>query len=966
MHKIAKNSTKAIIFVIIYIFFIFFISLFKGINLYDIKLPYISISHLFIKINKKITLDAENINIHSSDNYQKLEFNLHKEFYLFTKILPFFNEIKLKNFKYNNQVIFKQIYLNKNNFYIYSKDLTILGEFNVKSNVSYVKINTFRYKNIVLNNSSIIFYYTPKYIAANVKFTYLKNPVYFSLFLKKSTLIHTASLKNFYFKIKNKKIYFKNCNLKGKININNFNYSEKLQCSNISIKYKKYSLFSHNNNIKLTNKYIYICSDKGNLEYKNYDLNLSKYELYYEPNKKNMMLYAKKDTIKYKNYLLQSEKLTLNYNFNTKSLFLHTINLSANANNTDFFSKELLVYKNKKTTYFFNDNKIKNKYFIFTNQKIKGNLQKITFSNIIGKIFNIESTITSLKINLKKKQAFSNKITLNNIIFFNNKIFFSKKPYVFKTQTHTLLDKNLKNLLKKFTIIIPITQIKGNNDINLTFSTNLKNFNINYIINSNNSLFKINNFQIPFSYKKLYINGNKFYSHMQIFDFNFPYRFLNCNFDSNISINIKDKYLNSFINIKKLNIDKYLEIKNFHEKVVLNLINKYMFLLNSAIFINLNNKTIYFYDLKRLLKYSPFKEIFNNGKSIIKILNNKIAIFVNSTLNYPIILNEKNPKKIKANILISKNDITINSNNKIKKISVNIKNLSTLKATIKNIDIDTVGLMNIVKSVKKIIKKINTNNAKPVNFKAFVKGYDTNFTYKNHKFITQKATFEYNKEFKFNAIYGKSILNAYTKNGYLIIKGKNYNTKTLIPLLSFFKHFNSLDIDFTLIHAPENFYTGNINIHYGVVGELKALNNLIAFINTIPAILTLQKTGFSSKGYIINKGNVKFFIYNDILYFKTIKIQGSTMNFDGKGYINLKNNYCKIKINVIIKLDIKKIPLIGRPISYLLFGKNRYLNEKVVVEGNINNPTIKHDLGIGLETPFILFKRILTLPFNTF
>ena len=960
MVKSTKNSIKAIIFVIIYIFFIFFISLFKGVHLYNIKIPFIKASHIYVKIDKKLIFKAENIDIRSSKNYQKAALNLHKEFYLFSKILPFFQEIKLKNIKYNGKTIFKNIKFVNNNIFINSKDLYLKGKFKLKYNVSYLNLNIIRYKNYEFKNFSSIFYYTPNFIFANINAIYKNKPVYIALKIKNSTIFNSLVFYDLPVIYKKIKINFTNCKGYGTININNNKFFEKLICKNISAKNKFY-IQIFNNKIKLNNKNIYLITKYAKINYPPYKINLSDLNLFYDFQPKNLMINAKKENVYYKQYKLNSSNITFNFNLKNKNLFLHTTNLKIN-NDINFSSKEILIYKNNHTLFFLNKNQIKNRYFTLKTKKINGNLQKIFVTDIIGKILNFKTFINSPIINIKTKKAKTDKIVLNNINFTNNILKFSKNSFNLNTHTATLFNKNIKEILNYFKIYIPIIQKKGKNDINISVWSNFKNFNVKYNINSKKSIFKIDNFSTPFYYRNLIISGNKYKTNIYLSNFLFPYQYLNSNIDANITINIPKKYLNSFVFIKKLNIDKYLQIKNFHEKIVLDLMKNYMFLLNSAIFVNLNNKTIYFYDLKRLLKYSIFHEIFQNGEAIIKLLNNKVAIFVNAQLNYPLILNQKNPKNIKANLLITKNNIQINTKNS----NVEIKNLKKLMGFIKNTDIDVIGLAKIIKSIDKLINEITKNNSSSYNFQAVVQGKNTNFIYKNHKFITQKATFEYNKEFKFSAKYGKSVLNGYTKKGYLLIEGKHYNTKTLIPLLSFFKHFSKIDLDFVLVRSPENFYTGKIYINSAIVKDLKALNNIIAFVNTIPAILTLNTPGYSSKGYKIQKGFINYIVYNNILYLKQIKINGINLNLNGKGYVNLNKNLIKLKLNVTIKLKLKKIPIIGKALSYLFFGKDGYLHVHIFVNGNTNDPKITKDLGFGIESPFILFKRALTLPFNIF
>ena len=961
MIKTAKTSIKAIIFVSIYFLFIIFISLFKGIYIYNIKIPNLKINRLFLRINNKLILKANGINIISSKTYNKTAFNLHKEFFLISKILPFFQEIDLNNLKFNKYLIAKKISLKNNKIYVFSNDIYAIGTFYTKLNNTYTKLKKIQYKQYTFNNVAVNTYYNKKYVFINIKLKYKKSIIYLALKATNSIVYHSLYFKKLNLSYNNYKLNLQNCTGKGKFYINNNKFTDNLKCDSIVLYNNIFHIISADNIINIDNKNIYAFAKKGHIKFNRYNINLDEYNLFYSFNNKYIMLQSKKDNFKYQKYLLNSKKLSINYNLENKNLFLHTINIKLK-NDISMISKELTIYKRKNYIYYSSNNNIKGKYFNLNTKSIKGNEKKILISNIIGKILKFDTYVFSPQINIKEKKAKSKKIILNNIVL-NNNLFSFSKDFVFSTHTSVLFDKNLKEILNYFHISIPVTQHSGTNELNITLKadkTNIKKFNINYSLNSLKSIFIINNIPTPVFYNNLKIKGDLNKSDISIDNFTFPYKYLNIKADGNISVNIPKKYINSFLYIKKLNIYKYLNIKNFHEKIAINLVKNYLFLLNSSIFINLNNQTIYFYNLKNILHYSVFNEIFNNGEAIIKIVNNRLDIFVNAFLNYPVILNQKNTKHIKGEISINKNNIKINTQYG----NVEIKNLENLMAYAKNIDISIPGLINTIDSINKLISRISSN--KDSHFNAVIQAKNTNFLYKNHKFIANTATFQYNKEINFSAKYNKSILKGYTKNNYLLIQGKHYRKKELIPLLNFFNNFRKIDLDFLLVKSPDNFYTGKIYVNSATVKNLKLLNNIIAFVNTLPALITLHSPGFSAKGYKIKNSFIDYLFYKKIIYFKQIKIIGTNINFSGKGFINLNKNLIKLKLNLAIKFKFKKIPVIGKAISYLFFGKDGYLHINILVHGNIDNPKVDKDLGVGLETPFNLFKRVLTLPFNLF
>ena len=845
-----------------------------------------------------------------------------------------------------------------------SKTLYASGYFEIYKNYGNLYLDTLKISKYILTNTSIISYYTNKDVFINIKTHFNKKLLFFAgkiddNYIHYSTQIDNIALnyKNFYIKLDNLLLTGKTTTLFNKYDMN-------FKANDFFIKNQKLKLKIFKLKGDIQNNIITISALNAIIKYPLYfkNLKLDNFYLNYDLKTNSLISFSNNLTLNYKKYILNSNKISLNYNLNTQNFFLHGTHLNIN-DDVNLSSNEIVISKMPTLYFYLKNNSVEHKYFHLNNQTIKGDKRVVILSDIIGKALGFDINISTPQINLQKKYITSNQVIFNKIAFFKTKFIFNKKPYILTSSTNTLFNQNIKEILHKFKIDIPFTQTKGNN--NLTFkiiliTNNLKN--LFYDFNSSNAFFKIND--INFSYSNLNLKGDLNYSKVYIKNFSFPYQYFNTNFDSNISLNLKDKYINSFSYIYKLDIDKYLNIKNFKEKIVMNLKKNFIYLLNSSIFINLNNKTIYLYSLKNLLKYSIFNKLLKDGKVLIKLLNKKIIIQADAISNYPLILNQKNPYKIHINSIITNNNILIQN----KYINTQIINFNEIYSHLNNIDININSLIKIINSVKEIVNKIKSKeNNQTDTLKVFISSNHTNFIYKNHKFLTNKADLVFNDEINFSATYKQSFLKGYTKNNYLLIEGKNYNKESLTPLLEFFNHFSYINLDFILVRSPESFYTGKIFIKKGAIKDLGTLNNIIAFINTIPALLTLHTPGFSSKGYKIKDGYINYLFYKNILYFKKITIKGINLDFSGKGYVDLNKNYIKMKLHTIIKIKLKKIPIIGKAISYLLFGKDGYLHLNIFVQGNLDNPKISKDLGGGIiESPLKLFKRIITLPFNIF
>jgi hypothetical protein len=403
-------------------------------------------------------------------------------------------------------------------------------------------------------------------------------------------------------------------------------------------------------------------------------------------------------------------------------------------------------------------------------------------------------------------------------------------------------------------------------------------------------------------------------------------------------------------------------MKNYKERMVWDFANNTIFLLNSKIIIDLKNKALYFLELKNIILYTHFYKIITGGGIYIKLYKNYVDIISTALLKNPLILNKKNPRILNANITVTKNKITVTNNY----LNFTINNLTDFKAHINNADLSVSEMINIFDTIAPLTESNST--AKENNITMIITSHNTNFIYKKHKFLSQNAKITYKHDnLHIFSKYKKSYLKGFTKEGYFLLSGHNYSKEELLPLLDIFKSFNNINLDFVLVKSPDNFYTGKIYINSGVISKLKALNNIVAFINTIPALLSLHSPGFSAKGYKIKSGFINFLYYKNVLYLKQIYINGVNLAFKGKGYIDFNKNEIHLKLTAIMKMKLKKIPIIGKGLSYILFGKDGNLDVKIIVSGDINNPKVTQDLGKSiLLSPFELFKRALTLPFHLF
>ncbi|WP_187648399.1 YhdP family protein [Nitrosophilus labii] len=164
-----------------------------------------------------------------------------------------------------------------------------------------------------------------------------------------------------------------------------------------------------------------------------------------------------------------------------------------------------------------------------------------------------------------------------------------------------------------------------------------------------------------------------------------------------------------------------------------------------------------------------------------------------------------------------------------------------------------------------------------------------------------------------------------------------------------------------------NYLKGKITIYNSILKDMALLNNIMAFLNTIPSLVTFSDPGYSKKGYKIKEGKIDFKFEKGVFYINNLNFIGKSLNIEGKGLLNLNSK----TIDMILTLKtfkkistlLSKIPLAG----YILFGKDNCVSTQLKVKGDINKPRISTKLPEEvIKAPINIIKRTLQSPFKLF
>ena len=162
---------------------------------------------------------------------------------------------------------------------------------------------------------------------------------------------------------------------------------------------------------------------------------------------------------------------------------------------------------------------------------------------------------------------------------------------------------------------------------------------------------------------------------------------------------------------------------------------------------------------------------------------------------------------------------------------------------------------------------------------------------------------------------------------------------------------------------PDKEMKGRIIIEGGVLSDFKAYSNTLAFINTLPALATLHKPGFSDKGFKIEEGVIEYTMTPKKIIFDSVYLKGNSATVVGKGTVDLVTKKVDIKLAIMTVRELGKIvgqiPLLG----YILMGEDNSMTVGLTVKGTLNNPKVSTSVAKDILTlPLQILKRTITAP----
>ncbi len=198
------------------------------------------------------------------------------------------------------------------------------------------------------------------------------------------------------------------------------------------------------------------------------------------------------------------------------------------------------------------------------------------------------------------------------------------------------------------------------------------------------------------------------------------------------------------------------------------------------------------------------------------------------------------------------------------------------------------------------------------------------------------------------------------RNGIFFMDGKGFNDKFMEHLFAL-SDFYGGTFSFQSKGTFDKF-EGLMRVENTVLKEYKILNNVLAFINTVPSLATFSLPNYHSKGLPVQEGYAHFNYENDRLRVDNFTLNSPEMKILGEGEADMKTD--TLNGSLTFKTDLGsalgKIPMVG----YILLGDDGSISTTVSISGKLDDPKVETAIAKEIVTaPFNILKRTVVYPF---
>ncbi|MDQ1325364.1 MAG: hypothetical protein QG564_488 [Campylobacterota bacterium] len=280
-----------------------------------------------------------------------------------------------------------------------------------------------------------------------------------------------------------------------------------------------------------------------------------------------------------------------------------------------------------------------------------------------------------------------------------------------------------------------------------------------------------------------------------------------------------------------------------------------------------------------------------------------------------------------------------------------------------NVNTSRIDLSNLNIDLKKFLEARRQQTKETIK-KLVILGKQSNFRYGKYTLVTDTYDIEVmpNGTVKATGSSDGDIIKFNKEGKKITLQALRIKDAALHPLI----HFDGLkEGRYSLKQSGDldKEMKGQMIIEGGVLSDFKAYSHILAFLNTVPALATLNNPGFSKKGFTIKKGIMEYRILGDTIMFDSVFIQGKSATIAGKGTINMKQKTIHIDLAIQTARELGKflgnIPVLG----YIMMGEDKSMTVGLKVTGTLDEPKIRTTAAEDiLLMPIQFLKRMIKTP----
>lgn len=330
--------------------------------------------------------------------------------------------------------------------------------------------------------------------------------------------------------------------------------------------------------------------------------------------------------------------------------------------------------------------------------------------------------------------------------------------------------------------------------------------------------------------------------------------------------------------------------------------------------------------------------------------------------NIHFLANVKYPYKILVadNVEVENYIIKGKINSENKKIYLNINDTININAD-ENIRVKAKDTGFNINSILNFINDRNSTSNKSDKKVTFSSENCYLYIDKNRRIVSDSIDLQYlNNAVTAQLIHHEANAGFKLENNKFHLYGDKFDDKFMENLFAL-SRFKDGALAFTISGSTKE-YDGTFIIKDTAVLDYKILNNVLAFVNTIPSLVTFSLPGYSSKGLPVKEAYMKFKAKDDIYNITDMSLNSPELKILGRGVANFKADTINLDLNLQTDLGsgMSKIPAVG----YILFGENS-ISTSLSVTGSLTNPDVNSKLAQEIiVAPLNIIKRTLLFPYK--